>query len=160
MRVLRTRCIVLDPTEIINPNCRTEVVNRTYAAGHVYLFVTKPYYNVTLHFQLFKKTDVKYRPFLVNVKEDYCSFFKKNHGSVYMRLLYQMYGPYSNLNHSCPYEGEVIIKDFPMDASILPSIWPTGEYRFDAHIYNLDVKKITIEFTFELKELRNRPILK
>lgn len=46
--------------------------------------------------------------------------------------------PYTNCNHTCPYSGNVTLKDGLLHEYLLPSLVPTGQYRLDADLLRGD----------------------
>ncbi|XP_055837807.1 uncharacterized protein LOC129906168 [Episyrphus balteatus] len=109
-----------------------------------------------LHLQMFKKINVVYRPFLMNVTEDFCQRFEKKVNAPYLNILLNIGGRYSNLNHTCPYEGWLMFKDLELDLSSLKLLLPDGEYRLDIEPTINDAKspafvmQFFLEFTAKL----------
>lgn len=71
----------------------------------------------------------KYHPFLINVVVNICDALSKRnflpYGTIFLKLARQ----FSNFNHSCPFEGHLVAREYYMDESILPNPFPTGIYK-------------------------------
>lgn len=52
--------------------------------------------------QFFRKSH-DYRPFLYNDTVDVCGFLKKQNQYKFWKRIYSFVLPYTNANHSCPY---------------------------------------------------------
>ncbi|EDW60093.2 uncharacterized protein Dvir_GJ21294 [Drosophila virilis] len=82
--------------------------------------------NVDVKGQLFKRAN-GYKPWLYKATIDGCRFLKKPYHPLAI-LVYKIFKSYTNLNHTCPYEGLVLIKDLYLKLENLPHAIPTGEY--------------------------------
>ncbi|XP_055838695.1 uncharacterized protein LOC129906794 [Episyrphus balteatus] len=107
---------------------------------------------MSAHLQLFKKFNVVYRSFLINVTEDFCLRFEKKTNAPYLNILHSVGERFTNLNHTCPYEGWLIFKDFELDLSKLKFLLPDGEYRFDIEpiINKATSPQFAMQFFFEM----------
>lgn len=118
-------------------------------------FVKKRADQILTSIQLFKKETQHFRPFLVNVKLDCCDYFKtKRVENIIVRRVANYFLPYSNMNHTCPYEGQITFKEFNFEPYFMPSIWPSGLYKaiFTFYFNNDSKPAIKVEAFFELKE--------
>ncbi|XP_032599083.1 uncharacterized protein LOC116806504 [Drosophila grimshawi] len=84
------------------------------------------YVNLSLH----RKFN-GYRPFMFNHTYDYCKFMAKGNNKLsFTRIINDLLAIYSNLNHSCPFEHPIIVKDMvatTKDFQFVPL--PTGDYK-------------------------------
>ncbi|XP_016964800.1 uncharacterized protein LOC108034427 [Drosophila biarmipes] len=88
--------------------CYIKAVNRThkYMDLHVNLY-QKNVDNVTVKVKLMRQ-DHGFKPFLVDVTIDACKFLK-NQRQPMVKMLFDMYKRSSNLNHTCPYNHDIIV---------------------------------------------------
>ncbi|KNC28489.1 hypothetical protein FF38_05558, partial [Lucilia cuprina] len=79
--------------------------------------------------KLFRKANNKYRPFLYDDVIDYCEFHNNAKRHIFWNLLYTNLGKFSNMNHSCPYDHDLIVKNLTFDVGNLKVVpIPRGEY--------------------------------
>ncbi|XP_061402813.1 uncharacterized protein LOC133338658 [Musca vetustissima] len=99
---------------------------------------------INVHFELFKKP-VKQADFLLRFKKrgdiggkalyqykvDLCEFLNSDRRKPLANLFYNFFElqRYSNLNHSCPYDHDIIVKGCRLNAKLLQVLpIPPGEY--------------------------------
>ncbi|XP_030376298.1 uncharacterized protein LOC115625399, partial [Scaptodrosophila lebanonensis] len=54
-----------------------------------------------------------YHPFLYNFTINSCKFLEKPKNSL-KKYFYDLFASYSNINHSCPYDHDVLVNELPM----------------------------------------------
>ncbi|XP_055917975.1 uncharacterized protein LOC129950159 [Eupeodes corollae] len=142
-------CIIHEKSFFTNYSCSSKPINRYKTVVTMIGQLSKRLDNMMLHHQMHKKFNVIYRPFLVNVTEDFCQKFVNKAKSPYLNILMNIGQKYTNLNHTCPYEGWLIIKNMELDLSSLRLLLPEGEYRYDLEpIVDID-NKPTIVFSIQ-----------
>ncbi|XP_037711816.1 uncharacterized protein LOC119548570 [Drosophila subpulchrella] len=73
-----------------------------------------------------------YKPFLYNFTADACQFLNGRRNPL-VRFFYDMFASYSNANHSCPYNHDVLVEKLPISflkyrtTVVLPV--PEGDYQ-------------------------------
>lgn len=75
-----------------------------------------------------------YRPFIPKRYEDFCGYMRKDKTNIFLTLFYPLLLPYTNINHTCPYEPgvyDVNIPDMPTNAFDLIDLLPSGRDRID-----------------------------
>ncbi|ALC41236.1 maker50 [Drosophila busckii] len=80
----------------------------------------------TLNAQLFKKAS-GFKPWLYKLSVEACAFLSRPYNPIAL-IVFRLFKEFSNLNHTCPYEGALIVKGFYLRSEILPNAMPTGEY--------------------------------
>ncbi|XP_052843796.1 uncharacterized protein LOC128257035 [Drosophila gunungcola] len=96
-------------TKFLNfKKCYIKAVNRShkYVDVHVSMYQI-PVTNVTLKLKLMRH-DHGYKPFFVDVTYDACKFLKNLKNPV-LKLFYEIYKNSSNINHTCPYDHDLIV---------------------------------------------------
>ncbi|XP_073841544.1 uncharacterized protein [Musca autumnalis] len=85
---------------------------------------------ITINGQFFRKGNNGYRLFMYNSTTDYCRFVKNPNSHIFWKLIYRnAIVPSSNLNHSCPYDHDIIIDNLILDGSMFRLIpFPADEY--------------------------------
>ncbi|XP_033153082.1 uncharacterized protein LOC117136304 [Drosophila mauritiana] len=117
--------------------CTLKSINRTYKyiSGRVTLYKL-PITKARVNFGLYKRFN-GYRPFLYNQTIDACHFFKHQKANPVAKYFFDMIKEFSNLNHSCPYNSDIIVEKLTTDTvnhhvtKILP--YPEGDYMLETH---------------------------
>ncbi|EDV52216.2 uncharacterized protein Dere_GG15959 [Drosophila erecta] len=88
--------------------CFIKAVNRThkYIDIHASLY-QKAVNNVTANVKLMRHNN-GYKPFFLDMTFDVCKFLKNQRQSL-VKNIYEIYKNNSNINHTCPYENDVIV---------------------------------------------------
>ncbi|XP_016987788.1 uncharacterized protein LOC108050575 [Drosophila rhopaloa] len=107
-------------------NCRLKAVSRNKVLLNINGTVLHPAYDITLHAQMFKRAN-GYKPWLFDLKFDGCQYMR--HRSIpFANLVFGLFKEFSNFNHTCPYMGSQIVKDFYLRYKLLRLPFPTGDY--------------------------------
>ncbi|XP_017080082.1 uncharacterized protein LOC108113888 [Drosophila eugracilis] len=103
------KCGIMDRKFASFKKCYIKAVNRThkYIDVHVNLYQT-PIDNVTVHAKLMRHDNHGYKPFFIDVTFDGCKFLKNQRQPI-VKMLYEMYKNSSNVNHTCPYDHDIIL---------------------------------------------------
>ncbi|XP_033246010.1 uncharacterized protein LOC117187438 [Drosophila miranda] len=112
--------------------CYLKSVNRTYKyfSGKFKVYEL-PIKSMKVNFSLWKRYN-GYKPFLYNVTFDACKFFANNNSNRVIKFFYESFTSYSNINHTCPLNHDIIMEKLPIDfvnhrmTEILP--FPEGQY--------------------------------
>ncbi|XP_041447700.1 uncharacterized protein LOC121403808 [Drosophila obscura] len=112
-------------------------VNRTYKyLSMKFKLYQLPVNNLKLNLVLMKRFN-GYKPFLYNITVNACKFFANPKSSPVANFFYESFVTFSNLNHSCPYNHDIIVDKVPVEfinhrfTQILQ--FPEGDYLFDAY---------------------------
>ncbi|XP_022211674.2 uncharacterized protein LOC111066992 [Drosophila obscura] len=127
-------CTSLDKSYVTFEYCYLKSVNRTYKYGSLKVNLHQGAITVLhLNLAIYQRLS-GYKPFLYNVTVDYCKFIANSKSSPVARFIVNLFGPYSNLNHTCPYDHPIIIDKAPIShldyqlTKVLP--FPKGKYGF------------------------------
>ncbi|KAH8410321.1 hypothetical protein KR009_011873, partial [Drosophila setifemur] len=113
-----------------NPSCRLKALNWNKAVAQMDVDLLRPLLNITVKIQLYKKDySNKFQPFLINVIVNICDLLSKRSFMPYGVMLVNIAKKFSNLNHSCPFEGHLMARDAFFDVSLIPNHWPMGLYK-------------------------------
>ncbi|XP_020817017.1 uncharacterized protein LOC110190736 [Drosophila serrata] len=92
--------------------CYIKAVNRSHKYIDIYVSLKKvPMDNVTINVKLMRYNN-GYKPFFVDVTYDACKFLKNPNKNPIVKMLYYAYVNSSNLNHTCPYNHDIIFDHF------------------------------------------------
>ncbi|XP_037941879.1 uncharacterized protein LOC119674797 [Teleopsis dalmanni] len=148
------KCTSLDKKFTDFDYCYLRSINRTYK----YLSIKaklfqKPVTNASVRWTVLRKTN-GYKPFLIDLTFDVCDFFKSHKDSL-SRLTYSFFRDYSNLNHTCPYDHDVIIEKLDTNfmnskLSALPINLPTGEYAFFSTWMAFNIPRVDVKVYYKI----------
>ncbi|KAL7727643.1 hypothetical protein ACLKA6_013246 [Drosophila palustris] len=119
-------CESLNKTWLDFDLCRLRAVNRHKVNLNLIATLHYPVNDVFIKGQLMKKAN-GYKPWLYSVFFDGCQFIRRRNNPL-IRLVWELFKEYSTLNHTCPYVGQQMVKDFYLRHEKLPTPLPTGEY--------------------------------
>ncbi|KPU72870.1 uncharacterized protein Dana_GF28102 [Drosophila ananassae] len=148
------KCTSPDLEHVSFDYCYLKSVNRTYKylslKGIMY---KKPVSNVKVTFALLKKFS-GYKPFLYNITVDACKSLRNPNANPVFAFFYGFYHDFSNLNHTCPYNHDVIVEKLPIShvdhqfSKLLA--FPTGEYQFFTDWFIKGINRATVRIYFRL----------
>ncbi|XP_054739344.1 uncharacterized protein LOC129245287 [Anastrepha obliqua] len=104
----------------------------SYMKVHAQLKVVAREVNVTI--RLFKRAN-GWKPFLYNVNFDACKFLKNPKSNPVAEFFYNVMKEYSNTNHTCPYDHDLILDKFRLSQNLVKLPFPIGEYAVDTVWY-------------------------
>ncbi|XP_002012839.2 uncharacterized protein LOC6587712 [Drosophila persimilis] len=129
-------------------NYRLKAVSRNKVLLNMNSTVLHPVNNASVHVRIFKRAN-GYKPWLVDNYFDVCQYLRKPNHPI-ANIIYGLFKDFSNLNHSCPYVGPQIVKDFYLRPELLRLPFPTGDYLLALQWY-FDKKPLAdtnVSFTF------------
>ncbi|XP_049302717.1 uncharacterized protein LOC125775826 [Bactrocera dorsalis] len=130
-QITNIKCIVLDKRCVDFTECRLRVVKRDVNEISVYAKILQlPVVNASTQLKFMKKSN-GYRPYIGEVKNDACKFLETQKNPL-VKYLYSFIRPYTNINHTCPINHDIVLRNFRIDEKLLnrAGILPTGEYAF------------------------------
>ncbi|XP_037710393.1 uncharacterized protein LOC119547564 [Drosophila subpulchrella] len=139
------KCTSVDSSFSTFEYCLLKSVNRTYKYGSLKVNLHQlPVDKVKLNLALYKRLN-GYKPFLYNITIDACKFIVNRNSSPVAAFIYNLFSPYSNMNHPCPYNHDVIVDKAPTShlnqqlTNVLP--FPKGDYGFFSIWYAKGIKR-------------------
>ncbi|XP_043654765.1 uncharacterized protein LOC122621082 [Drosophila teissieri] len=146
------RCNSLDKQFAEFEHCLIKPINRSYKYVSIKakLFKT-PVTKVKINVRILKRFDGYngYRPFMVNLTVDACRFLDNMNSNPMGKYLYGFIKPYTNMNHSCPYDHDLIVDKLPIQfvnyqvTKVLPV--PEGDYVYESHWFAYDIKRAVVK---------------
>ncbi|ALC42382.1 CG33679, partial [Drosophila busckii] len=129
------KCEVLNKTMGEIPVCKLKVLGRGKIGANVQVkMYNPPAYNITLNFSIWRKLN-GYHPFLFNITVDFCHYMKHPNPMQVFYYFHRAFMPYSNMNHTCPYDHDVIINNFVLADDMFDKVpVPKGSYMFNLRI--------------------------
>ncbi|KAH8417917.1 hypothetical protein KR222_008519, partial [Zaprionus bogoriensis] len=113
------------------------------------LTVLHPAHNIGIRMQVQRKAN-GYKPWIIDATVDGCKYMKYPKTNKIVKIIFDLFSDFSNINHTCPFVGRQIVKDFYPIADRLLLPLPTGDYAlFITWLFDQRVQFVTnIYFTF------------
>ncbi|XP_075167434.1 uncharacterized protein LOC142239533 [Haematobia irritans] len=117
-----------------------------------------PVTNCLVHIECHYFTKARQQIVPLNATWDACAFMGNRKRFLAFQRVYDIIGQYTNANHSCPYQHDIIAKNMVIEAQKLPfSILP-GEYVVKTSFFVNGSKKLDIDaggtFSFQSQPKR------
>ncbi|KAH8299545.1 hypothetical protein KR044_002574, partial [Drosophila immigrans] len=135
-RFSNLKCEVLDPSYCAYEKCELKLLGRGIVAINVHAKLLKgPFNNAKVNLSLWRKFN-GFRPFMFNTTSDFCKFMANPDVMIkkcelsFRTIVYGFIGPKSNVNHTCPYKDEIIVRDLVFKEEFFKYMpLPSGEYQ-------------------------------
>ncbi|XP_075150400.1 uncharacterized protein LOC142224506 [Haematobia irritans] len=129
VRFTNYKCNTFDPSFVTFEKCELKVIGRGIIALNTHIKLHKvPMTNITVSLSSFKKGN-GYRPFLYNISVDLCKLMRNPKRYPIFKLYMDAIKPFSNINHSCPFTHDLVVKNMVMSDEMLKYVpVPAGEY--------------------------------
>ncbi|XP_050321375.1 uncharacterized protein LOC126753749 [Bactrocera neohumeralis] len=146
LRIKNVRCHSPNISVLRFEYCKLNAVRRDFKDISLKMVVVhKPIRNSVITIQFLKRSN-GYKPFMPDLKLDACSYLKKRNNFI-MNTLMEVWGKYSNMNHTCPYDHDLIVEKMRFTESDFRWIpFPHGEYAFYAKFVFNHVLAAQIDF--------------
>ncbi|XP_033167567.1 uncharacterized protein LOC117145856 [Drosophila mauritiana] len=144
------KCHATDPAFLNFEYCFIKSVNRSYKYISLKANIYKvPITNASAKLQISRRF-WSYMPITIAASIDVCKFMasKKNLANPMLRLFEEITTSYTNTNHKCPYDHDLVIDRLPSQflsehfTNILPL--PPGDYSFNSIWYSKNIERATI----------------
>ncbi|XP_070851655.1 uncharacterized protein [Drosophila suzukii] len=147
-------CTSLDPEFADFEYCYLKSINRTYKYMSLKVnLLKKPVTKIKVNAELLKRFS-GYKPYLYNVTVDACRFLKNPKSSPIAAYFYGFFKNHSNMNHSCPFNQDVVVEKLSIKAinthvtEVLP--FPLGDYLFQTNWFAYDINRANVKLYFTL----------
>ncbi|KAH8324529.1 hypothetical protein KR074_009582, partial [Drosophila pseudoananassae] len=148
-------CKSYNESWVIFNHCRLKAVSRERILLNANATVIYPTNDIGLHIKMWKK-ESGFKPWLLDSTIDCCRFMKKTYNP-FANIVFNIYKEFSNFNHTCPYEGLQIVKDFYLRPELVRLPFPSGEYLLSMQWYFYKRIQFDINVTYVyLEDLLHR----
>lgn len=111
--------------------CGVSKTVRRSASLYLSCALKKPVHAVAMRLVLYYKFR-EYQQFMVDIVLDFCGYMSGKVPSPVLDIVMPVIKPISNLNHTCPYEGNVTVNNLEIDDRLMDNtVLPPGQYRID-----------------------------
>ncbi|KAH8261384.1 hypothetical protein KR044_008120, partial [Drosophila immigrans] len=165
--VFKTKSIecLPDLNFVDNYTCSLKAQDWNKAVVNMDTHLKVPLRNLTIRMQLFQKGYTNaYNPFLIDVQFNMCDILSRKNYFQYGIIVVNVLKQFSNVNHSCPLEGTLIVRNMYINDKVFP-IFPIGIYLFSFSVFenysnqsraSLGVIKMFVQ-VMEMVETRRKP---
>ncbi|XP_037713638.1 uncharacterized protein LOC119549560 [Drosophila subpulchrella] len=127
-KLTKMECQV-NQTRVSNVSCHVKAINWNMAVVNMDCFMIMPLQNPVIRAQVFMKDySNQYKPFLVDVSIKMCEVIEKRNFIPYGVIIWKLFKRFTNVNHSCPFSGQLTARNGYLDTSLLPP-FPLGFYQ-------------------------------
>ncbi|XP_017469283.1 PREDICTED: uncharacterized protein LOC108361217 [Rhagoletis zephyria] len=151
IRFTYIRCKAIDASLINIPLCITKPISRNVTETSLHVRLARPVTNIVTRVRFMKKSS-DYSLYFGENSYDACKFLDNRKIYPIADYLFNIIDDYTNLNHSCPYKGDIIIDRFRIRKDKLTWLpMPEGEYALFTS-WNIDGKlRAELNFYFSYK---------
>ncbi|XP_061396021.1 uncharacterized protein LOC133331657 [Musca vetustissima] len=153
IRFTNIKCQTFHPEFATFEECHLKVIRRGVIGLNVYVKLWQlPVNNISINLAFLKKAN-GYRPFLYNVTTNFCGFWANRKKYPIVDVFIGVVTKDSNINHTCPYNHDIIVKNLVLDMNKLRYIpFPRGEYRIDLKVAAYNDWKADVKAYIEILE--------
>ncbi|KAM7344102.1 uncharacterized protein ACRADG_010933 [Cochliomyia hominivorax] len=131
IKLTNVGCLEYDKSFVEFKKCYLKVLDRNKIGVNIYVKLLKtPVENIVVNAALYvKSASLKYNPFFFNTTFNFCKFFENPNRLVFWKVALTIITQYSNVNHSCPYDHDLIVKNLIINSekiNNMPSM--AGDY--------------------------------
>ncbi|XP_061401760.1 uncharacterized protein LOC133337555 [Musca vetustissima] len=148
-RFTNIQCLSLDKEFTTVAQCSLKMIKRNVVALNIHCRLHKvPVDKVTVNVALYKRSN-GFQPFLINATGDLCKFFANRKKNQIFMILAQYFLRNSNVNHSCPYDHDIIVHNLILDNTLFSSLpLQNGDYMFKVLAGIMNVWKVEFKVHF------------
>ncbi|EDV94746.1 GH22552, partial [Drosophila grimshawi] len=143
-------CTSYNESWILVNTCRLRALNRYTTTLNFNATLIQPVTETSITFQFLQKAN-GYKPWLYKYTIDVCRFFKKAYNPVAI-MVYKMFKDFTNFNHTCPYETELICDGFYISDDKIPIPWPSGDFQLQMQFTSNKKRLIFVYIYFHVAD--------
>ncbi|KAH8295692.1 hypothetical protein KR018_003984, partial [Drosophila ironensis] len=150
VKMTNVNCVSHNKSWVRINQCRLKAIDRHTVVlnfNATFLHSTK---SIRAHYQMFKRAN-GYKPWLINMSLDCCQFLKKPFDAFGI-IVYNLYKDFSNINHTCPLSGDVLIQGMYLRDQVLRLPFPSGDFMFASIWSFYERPQFTVNISFLFTE--------
>nr|XP_017098046.2 uncharacterized protein LOC108126119 [Drosophila bipectinata] len=125
-KLTNVRCESYNKSWVLINECRLKAINRHRIVFNFNATFIHPTRNIFVFYQMFKR-ESGYKPWLFKYSIDCCRFLKAPFNP-FAIMVYDLYKDFSNVNHTCPLFGDILIRGMYLSTAVKIPPFPTGNY--------------------------------
>ncbi|XP_069963885.1 uncharacterized protein [Bactrocera oleae] len=127
-------CHSYDKSKLVFKACLLKAVRGEDGYMNVHAHLKEVAREANISIRLLKRAN-GWKPFLYKVFFDGCKFMKNPRANPVAEFFYNLIKEYSNINHTCPYDHDLILDHFHLNSDLVKLPFPIGEYAVDTTWY-------------------------
>ncbi|XP_075157497.1 uncharacterized protein LOC142230754 [Haematobia irritans] len=129
IKFTKLECKDYDKSFVHFKQCQLKAIGRNRIALQLIANLKKKIDDtLIINAELFRKSH-DFRPFMYNDTMEFCGFIKNPNRYMFWKILVQEMIQFTNVNHTCPYEGDIIVKDLILEENMLKTLpFPSNDY--------------------------------
>ncbi|KAH8412764.1 hypothetical protein KR009_005397, partial [Drosophila setifemur] len=128
-----------NPKHVKNISCIVKPINWNLSVVNMECTLLGSLINPMTRIQVFQKDYTnQYKPFLIDVNINMCDVIVRRNFIPYGTILWKIFKRFSNVNHSCPYKGQLICRDGYLDTQLIPP-FPKGLYLVSLRVVDTNI---------------------
>ncbi|XP_059217518.1 uncharacterized protein LOC131994706 [Stomoxys calcitrans] len=110
-----------------------------------------PINNITTNGQLFHQGNI-FRPYMYNTTVNLCEFFQYPKRQMFWKIIFDNFiMPFSNINHTCPYDHDIIMDNATLKAEAFRLIpFPNNDYMVQLKFAAYNVYRASVKIYFKI----------
>ncbi|KAH8295693.1 hypothetical protein KR018_003993, partial [Drosophila ironensis] len=147
-KLTNAMCRSYNKSWVVINTCRLKAVGRNKIMFNLNATLLHPTSSIVTHYKIYKRAN-GFHPWFVNMKVDGCRFMTKPYDPIAI-LLFNLYKQFSNINHTCPFVGNVYLKNMYLTPDMMRLPLPTGDYllAIDWNFYGVTQVSTNLSFQF------------
>nr|XP_017105775.2 uncharacterized protein LOC108131415 [Drosophila bipectinata] len=153
-RFTNIQCISYNDSYCLIEKCKLNLLGRGRVGAQFYLkMLILPADNVWINWSIFRRYN-GYQPFLYNISTDFCQLMKNVNKLSFESLVINAIMTKSNLNHTCPYNHDIILDNLEFSDDFLKKLpLPQGDYKIQLRFATYRVWRVQVTIFFVRDEL-------
>ncbi|KAH8290981.1 hypothetical protein KR054_007626 [Drosophila jambulina] len=153
-RFTNMQCLSFNESFAVFTKCKLNLLGRGRAGAEMYLKLLQlPVDNCWINWSIYRRYN-GFRPFLYNVSTDFCQLLGNSNVLSFQGLVINAIMTRSNLNHTCPYDHDIILDNLEFNDEFLKNLpLPQGNYKIELGFATDKVWRVKVTMFFERDEL-------
>uniref|UniRef100_A0A1I8NL96 Uncharacterized protein n=1 Tax=Musca domestica TaxID=7370 RepID=A0A1I8NL96_MUSDO len=155
VKFTKLECFELDKPFATIKKCQLKALSRYRSALFVHVALHQvPVNNVSVNARFFRKGSNGYRLFMYNNTLDFCAFLKNPNRFMFWKIVFtNLILPFSNINHTCPFDHDIIVEKLILDSEMFKMIpFPADEYMAKVKVAAYNHFKAEIKAYLQISE--------
>ncbi|XP_022232567.1 uncharacterized protein LOC111080978 isoform X2 [Drosophila obscura] len=133
--------------------CKLNLLARGRAGVHMHLQLFQlPIENVWINWSMYRRYN-GFRPFLYNISSNFCKLMENVNHISFEGLVIRAIMTRSNLNHTCPYNHDIVIDNLEFTDDLLKNLpLPQGDYKLQLRFATYKVWRVQVSVFFTRDE--------
>ncbi|XP_034477233.1 uncharacterized protein LOC117783797 [Drosophila innubila] len=126
--------------------CKLNVLGRGVIGSNIHLNLFQvPIHSVSINWSFWRRYS-GYKPFLYNSTLDFCKFVKQPKKKSFEKLVLDAITSRSNLNHTCPYDHDIIVDNLVFNDKFLQTLpLPQGDYKIQLRFASDNIWRLQVD---------------